>query len=503
MLTACSDQPDSTDESAGAATEPAIQPAPEPEPAVASKDIPISSENMKARTLYEEGQALLDVGRAIEARAKFMAATEADPNFALGYYGRSNAALSFKEFQNAMDAAQSHLEGVSEGERLMIAINNTFLTNDAVKRLALADELVSAYPQSARSFIIRSGARGGQNDNERARDDMEMALTLDPESIAALSGLAANNLFGEPRDFEAAIRWVNAYIEAYPGEAKAYEMLGDVHRGVGDLEAAAVAYTKAEAIDATLYLAAHKNGHVNSFLGNSDEARAAYDRAVELASPENKAGSATYRAFIPIHEGNIEAGIAELEALAEGIEAMGTPADQVKGAKIFALTSAATAAMHAGLLDKAADLVERRNALVMSVADDVGTMDARRLQEADTHLFSGLLAAYRSNTEEAGRHAAAIMERVADDDNPRKNEPAHYVLGMDALIAKDYATAVDYLSQADHANTMFIRYQLALAEEGNGEAEAAAKHFAEVASYNFNSMGFALIGRAAKEKSAG
>ncbi len=500
ILVACSDQSEQADQ-VTTTPEPVVEATVEPAPEVsAGKDIPISAENDQAKALYEEGQALLDVGRNIEARAKFMAAVELEPTFALGYYGRANAALSFKEFEESMESAEAHLEGVSEGERLMIAINRTFTTNDAGERLRLADELVKAYPESPRAFIVRANARGGQNDNTRARDDLEQALLLEPDSIAAVSGLASSYLFGEPKDFEAAEEWAYVYIEAYPREAKAYEMLGDVHRGLGNLEGAAEAYAQAEEVDPTLWLAAHKNGHVNSFLGNIDAARAAYDRGIELATPENKSATATYKAFTRIHQGDIATGIAELEALAEGIEALGTPSDQVKGAKVFALTSAATTAMHAGMLDKAADLVERRNDLVMAIAEDVGTADARRLQQANTHLFSGLLAAHQGKTLEAEQHAEAIMALVADDDNERKLEPAYYVLGMAALKAGNNTTAVEHLSLADHANNMYIRYQLALAEEASGDAESAARHFDEVANFNFNSVGFALVGRDAKQK---
>jgi hypothetical protein len=69
------------------------------------------------------------------------------------------------------------------------------------------------------------------------------------------------------------------------------------------------------------------------------------------------------------------------------------------------------------------------------------------------------------------------------------------VFGVSALKAGDYAEAVEQLRQADFANNMFVRYHLALAEEGAGNAEEAAKLFAEVASFNFNSIGFALTGR--------
>ncbi len=40
---------------------------------------------------------------------------------------------------------------------------------------------------------------------------------------------------------------------------------------------------------------------------------------------------------------------------------------------------------------------------------------------------------------------------------------------------------------------MYIRYHLALAEEGAGNSAEAKKLFREVSEWNFNSVGFALV----------
>ena len=252
-----------------------------------------------------------------------------------------------------------------------------------------------------------------------------------------------------------------------------------------------------------LAAAQHKKGHINSFLGNIEEARDSYDAGVAVARPEAKAGLAVYKTFTRIHQGDVPAALDELEALAMEMEAMGTPADQLKGLQIFAMNSHATAALHAGLLDRAAESVARGNELRMAVAEDVGTDDASRLQEAGCHQWDGLLAAYNGDSEAAAEHAQQIASLVEGDDNPRKNEPVHYVLGMSALHAGDHAEAVEHLRQADHANNMFVRYQLAVAEEGAGNAEEAKKLFSEVGDFNFNSVGFALVGRDAKERATG
>jgi uncharacterized protein HemY len=97
---------------------------------------------------------------------------------------------------------------------------------------------------------------------------------------------------------------------------------------------------------------------------------------------------------------------------------------------------------------------------------------------------------------------AKIAELVADDDNPRKMEGSHYILGMSALQAGDYAAAVEHLRQSNHANNMFHRYQLALAEEGAGNTEEAQRLFGEVGGFNFNSVAFALVGKDAAARAS-
>jgi tetratricopeptide (TPR) repeat protein len=471
--------------------------------AAPAEEIPVTTASETARALYDEGQYLLDVGRNVKANEKFRAAVAEDPAFVRAHFNQANAALSFKEFQECLDNAAEHLDAVSEGERMMVEINRTFLSNDPQKGVALGEQLVEEYPGSARAAIVLAGMQANQNDNTGARASFERALELEPGSAAALFGIANNYVFGEPKDPAKAEEYAREFLAAYPDEAKGYELLGDIKRGQGDLEGASEAYGQAGEADPTLYLAHHKSGHVNSFLGNIEQARAAYDQAIEMAAPQNRSGSAVFRSFTHIHAGDVAAAVDELEGVADQVEAMGTPADQVKGAQVFALNSAATAALHSGDLDRAADVVSRRNELQMSIAEDVGTDDARRLQEANCHMWDGLVAAYRGDAEGAAGHAEKIAALVESDENPRKMEPAHWVLGMSALQGGDYAQAVDHLRQADHANNMFIRYQLARAEQGAGNAEEAKRLFAEVASFNFNSVGFALVRKDAAAQAEG
>ncbi len=469
--------------------------------AVASvEEIPISASD-EAMELIEEGLYLSDVGRGVAAHDKFMAAIETDPSSVAAHLNRAVNALSFQEFQQALDAADAAENG-NDGERKRVEVLRSFLTNDTQQGVNSAEELVAMYPNSPRALVVLAGMQSGNNDNEAARANYEKALDLDPNFAAALFGIANNYLFTEPKDFAKAEEWAQKAINAYPTEAKGHEVMGDIKRAQNDLDAALASYNKVSELDPTLELGHHKRGHVNSFLGNIDDARTAYSQAIDIAPVETKANYAVFRAFTRIHEGDHDAAIQELVGIANGLDEYGTPKGQAKGVRVFALNSAAQVALHSGKMRRAERLIERRNKIAMAIAEDVGTEDAERLQKVGCHQWDGLLAAYSGDADAAAAAAAEMETLVADDDNPRKMEGAHYVLGMAALESGDYAAAVGHLRQADYRNNMYVRYNLALAEEGAGNGEEAARMFDEIGRFNFNSVGFALVGRDAAARAA-
>ncbi|MEE8138158.1 MAG: tetratricopeptide repeat protein, partial [Thermoanaerobaculia bacterium] len=478
-------------------------PQAEQEPAVAPQvvEIPVTTSSEAAMAHFEAGQEALDVGRGVKANQHFEASVAEDPGFSYGYMNRANSALSAVEFRESLDAAMAQIEGKSEGERLLIEINQTFLTNDSDRGLELAETLVEHYPDSPRAWLALAGIQGTRNEHDAARESMNKALQLDPESVAAVVGLGISYLFSEPKDFKQARQYMERFIDLRPDEAKAYEGLGDVNRALKQLDAALDAYTQATDTDPTLAVAQLKKGHVNSFLDNYGEARAAYDAAVEAANPQSKATYANFRAFTHIHAGDVPAALDEMMELADSVAEMGTPEDQVKGIQIFTLTNYATAALHHGDLGEAAKLVARRNALVREVGEEVGGEDFKRLQEANALIWEGLLAARQGNFDLAVEKAEANAELLENDNNPRKMEPYHRVIGLVHLLQGDYAKAVEHYRQAN-LNTMYIKFHLAQALEGLGETEEARRLFKEVSEWNFNSVGFALVHEEAAARAA-
>jgi TolA-binding protein len=63
-----------------------------------------------ATTLYNEGVILFNAGKFADARAKFEAATKADPNQALARYQLGMTALNLGQIQDAVNALEAYLK---------------------------------------------------------------------------------------------------------------------------------------------------------------------------------------------------------------------------------------------------------------------------------------------------------------------------------------------------------------------------------------------------------
>jgi tetratricopeptide (TPR) repeat protein len=457
-----------------------------------SGEIPITTPSQQARMDFIAGQAALDRGDGPEANALFRAAVAADPQFTYAWYNLGIASFSTEEFANALQRGAAG--NGSEGEKLLVQINQRFLDNDFEAQLQLARQLVEKYPRSARAWIALANVEANLTHFAEQRTALTKALELDSHLATAALAMANSYLFNEPRDFRQAEKYFRKAIELEPGEDNYYWSLGDVYRATNQLEQAREYYERATLLDPHDGTALLKLGHVNSFLGRFDEARKDYDRGIATAELANRPFYASYKMFTWVHAGQAREAVQALEKLCDETDAMGLPKDQRDGAKVFALTNAITVSLHAGLHDDTRRVLDELAAVLRSNAKVVGTPEFSAIQEAQIAYFEGQLAARRGDFKQAQQLAKKYSELSAAQQNPRKMENYHDLLGLTYLLQKKYAQAVAEYRKADMTN-MYTRYHLALALEGAKQKPEAARVFREVAEFNFNTVGFALVRR--------
>lgn len=465
--------------------------------------LPVTTTSEEARSVFMEGQYASDVGRFYEARDLFKRAIELDPEFTLAYVNAANNATSLDEFNELTNMAAEHSDLATEAEGILIDINKAFLASDIEGALALSERLVELVPESPRARLALAGVQATLNRNEAARATMMEALDLAPEMIAVHLQLGTNFLFSDPKDYTLAEEHMQRAVELAPSEGQPVEMLGDVFRAQQRLEDSRDAYGRSAELDPSDGIPILKRGHINSFLGNYDEARADYDAAIAMGIGGQKAGFANYRAFTHVHAGDPGAAIDELESILSAIDSgeIEIPEHERNGQRINTLSNLAYIALHHGLFPAAERVLARRSEFMMVAAETVGTEEFRRAQEANIAYWDGMLAARRNDFETAAAKADECARLVEPDPNPRKMEPVHELQGVIALEQENWDEAILHLEQGD-LNNVYNKYLLALAHEGAGNADPARMLFTEVAQSNFNFVGFALIRQEAMEKLA-
>jgi tetratricopeptide (TPR) repeat protein len=468
---------------------------------LSAQDIPITTAAADARSHYEMGERLLDLNRPQEANVHFRKAVQADSTFAYAYLGIANSSASAQEFKENLDLAARYAEGKSEGERLRIDIVRANLDNNAERRLELSQKLTQTYPNSPRAWLVLGNAQSALNQHAAARESYQRATALDRNMFVARAALANSYRLNSPRDFAQAKQQIEAAIASAPEEAYGYEVLGDVYRGMNQLEQARDAYVRAVQKDSTYSVATLKLGHINSFLGNYVEARANYDAAIARAKEGNKISYANFRAFAHVHAGDPRAALNELAGVERSAGRLGIPEQQVGGARIGTLQNAAVIALHHGMTRDAELIINQLKSLRRAEAARVNDSSFARQQEAAILFAESQLAARKGDFATATTKAEEYKRLVEGVRNPRRFEAYHSLLGFIELRKGNHQAAVEHYRQANLADE-YTRYHLALALEGAGQTEEAKRIFQEVAALNLNSVGFALV-RADAQKRAG
>lgn len=462
-------------------------------------EIPVTTSSDAARAAFVQGEAYLDVGRNDQAREAFRKAVDLDPRFTYAWLNLAAAASSPGEFREATGKGTETADDKSQGEKLLVAVNETYLSADADRRVKMAEKLVAAYPRSPRARLAHGFALQSLDRHDEARVAFSGAVKIEPDLYAAHAALGFSYLFNEPRDPATAVAHMEHGLGLAPREAKAHEAAGDGYRALGDLLGARTAYSRALELDPELSVASLKKGHVNSFLAHFDEARRDYDAGVRGAVGANRFTFANYRAFVHLHAGRSDEAIRELRDIAREAAGSDLSADDRYGARVFTLTNAAAIALHHGRTDEARTILDERARAVRSEAERLGDVDFMRRQEADIRLWNARLALGRGDVRGADRELERHRELLASDRDPTRLQGYHLVKGLIALDEGRSHRAVRELRRADPED-QYAKFHLALALEGAGRRTESSRLFREVADFHFNSVDYALVRNEALKK---
>jgi len=359
--------------------------------------------------------------------------------------------------------------------------------------------LVAKYPESPRAWLALAGAQIGLNKNADARVSLTKALELAPKLYVAHATIGNDYIFGEPHDFTKALAHMQQAEALAPDESNAHLLVGDAYRAQRNLEKARDEYLRGHELDPKSAVLLVKAGHANTFLGDYTAARADYDSAMAVGRANEKAAYAPFRAYVSAYAGDPAAAIAELNQLVASVDGMGVP--DPKANKVAALTNVVVIATHTKNRAAVEQALKQLEPLLMQQADEAANPAFKRGQQAQIAYLEGWWAARRGDYAAAQKQADRINQLLAPDANPRKLEPMHQLEGFIALYQSKYQDAAAHFRKGNLLDP-YVKYHLAVATEGAGDVGQAKQMFREIADYNFNALGFALIRKDALQKAS-
>lgn len=460
-------------------------------------DLPATTKSSEALTSFEQGMAELDLGDVKNARASFTKAIEQDPAMGIAYLYRANTATSSKEYAADVNTGNLKLDSASNWEKLYGEYLTTNLAGDRTKGIEILQKIAAAYPDAARTQNDLGNAYAGNNQFDKARELYQKAIILNPKWVGGYSTLAGSFMFNDPKDLKKAEENSLKVVELAPKSAGAQITLGDCYRAQNDFAKAKTAYAKAVELNPTSPEAYYKEGHANIYLGNFDEARKNY---ADAGKNDNvKSGAIINTAYSYLYQNNTAAAVSGLTDAAMISDS--SAADKAKAAneKFSYLTTCAIIAVHKEDAASLKKLMPMILPLSEQIASDLGTPEAKIFVQADKLNWEFLMAYTEGKYDEAMAKAEAMKTAYDPIKDDRKLEGYHYDMGLISMKQKKYAEAATHFEKAD-PNNIYNRYWLAKANEAAGNKEKAASLYKEVAAYNFNDVGNALVREEVKKK---
>jgi tetratricopeptide (TPR) repeat protein len=375
---------------------------------VESSHQPRSDAN-RAQVYDARGWVLAGLGKNQEALDDFDMSLYLDSNYAIAYKDRGGLLVRIGQYERA------------------------------IKDL---DQAIKLDPNRSSSFQNRAAARNGLGQFEAAIGDCNIAILLDKKNVGAYNnrGLAYFGL-GQP---ERALQDFDRVIALAPEFAPAYVTRGNTLARIGRLERAVEDYTAALQLDPNLIAAWVGLGLALDALGRPDEAIHSYDMALRI-NPRD--------AEIYFDRGGARRVLGDWEgALSDFDQAIQLDARRAEvyvargWARFITGRAGAEADAHSylnlrGPRDRAAPIMAVLGALAARRAGHDSEARAfldhvMSVQDRHAWPYPTLLYLSRSLAAEALLQAA---------DNQARATEAHFVIGLDRLVAGNRAGAIGHL----------------------------------------------------------
>jgi tetratricopeptide (TPR) repeat protein len=183
------------------------------------------------------------------------------------------------------------------------------------------------------------------------------------------------------------------------------------------------------------------------------------------------------------------------------LDASGGSKSKIAGEKLGYFTNCAVICLHNGDAAHLKEVVDMMQGPLDQIAGDIGSTEAKLTSKSNMLYWQSLTAAAEGKLDDAKAKAEEVKTTLQPINDPTKLQAYETAMGYISMKEKKYPDAIGHFEKAN-PNDIYNKYWLAMANEAAGNKDKAIALFKEVAAYNFNDVGNALVRNEVKKKLA-
>ncbi|HTW58180.1 MAG TPA: hypothetical protein VMD99_08620 [Terriglobales bacterium] len=278
--------------------------------------LPVTTSSAKARALYEKGMADYENLYLERCNDDWRAAVKEDPNLAVAWAWIAFNSSNPQEISDARAKAKALAPKLSPGEQLMIAWISKVQEGDFLGGITAMNDMLEMYPRDKHLLYLAANWLMGENGSDQAQHFLEKALSIDKNFPAALNDLAYVD--ARNRQFDKAFAAMDRYVALLPNEPNPQDSYGELKRMAGEFQSSLEHYRAALKIDPDFVTSQVGLGDTYALMGNQEQARVEYDKAIRFA--HNEADRLSYgmqKAMTYVRDGNFAEADKQFQQIAE------------------------------------------------------------------------------------------------------------------------------------------------------------------------------------------
>jgi tetratricopeptide (TPR) repeat protein len=246
--------------------------------------LPVTTSSAEARALYQKGVQDYENLYLERCNDDWRAAVKEDPNLAIAWAWIAFNSSNPEEIGIARERAKATAAKASPGEKLMVDWIVKVQEGDLIGGISAMNDMLEMYPRDKHVLYLAGNWLLLEDGDEQAQRIMDKALAIDKNFPPALNDVAY--VEARNRQFAKAFAAMDRYVAALPKEPNPQDSYGELLRMAGNFEGSLQHYRAALKIDPDFVTSQVGLGDTYALMGNQEQARIEYDKAIRYAHNE-------------------------------------------------------------------------------------------------------------------------------------------------------------------------------------------------------------------------